>query len=860
MIQKKHSLVNRVLALALSALMLALLPLQVLAETPDYVAEVKIGMGNTAKEAYDALVSEGYTVLTYGDGYENSTGGDDYKQYADLNEKAGSDMPVFGKGDKVVFLGYKTTKNSDEAITDLAVMNMRGGYSVNDYNLLMEAEINNQVLPFIEKFMAAVRDYRVNYASANESNRARAEFVHDMLNRMVDPDTGMLIGDLFLNESKEELGEAYDKLSAADKKKHGDFTTIFMQSNGSLLYTMESLLARSADTASESWVKRFEGKTVDDLLAQFGKMLPADAEKQLDRQYNDLANTLLLTWNDTRAKLREADEAIAAAERILDENLYENNPGITDSFDNADAALDDLLANDLEGEDGINAVDEAFGEVAEALLKKEAVTEASIDELKLIKFARSVQVMKEIRYEDGTLFDFFMLPYEEVSDGEDIRRLYPIVAALSEGQMAALDFLPLYELVLIGTVDGKAYAELELQDEDEEDVLRDISIYDGVNREIYQKDMVGMTTEKLRTDALAKARNEGAVDQALSLARQIMMYASGASIAVSLGLWASRFIYTKMHPLMDTFLQIKELQPKIEALVPKVQVLYANQPVKRSDLLLYRKYTQKVNELAYRPINERVPGMNGPDNSYKYIVDNADDQAEEFLERTLTTRSRLSYVMYGFEIAAIAFTAATVVLTCIELSQYYNVAFTPLPKYMVDAKDVIAYDEKGDQIVVPNQAAFYTSAETNRAESAEYYASLGKFADLNGDVGREWLALYYNTSLQFGKPIIASSLYVQVGKPDVPSGYSKGIHMFGQGGAANLVSDFYCWNDDVNGIYVFYQTDDTVKSDQAPGASGTAFSSGNMVIAGGAGLAVGALVSGFATAAAKKKKYTKASA
>ena len=89
MIQKKHSLVNRVLALALSALMLALLPLQVLAETPDYVAEVKIGMGNTAKEAYDALVSEGYTVLTYGDGYENSTGGDDYKQYADLNEKAG---------------------------------------------------------------------------------------------------------------------------------------------------------------------------------------------------------------------------------------------------------------------------------------------------------------------------------------------------------------------------------------------------------------------------------------------------------------------------------------------------------------------------------------------------------------------------------------------------------------------------------------------------------------------------------------------------------------------------------------------------------------------------------------------------
>ena len=851
MIQKKHSLVNRVLALTLSALILALLPLQVLAETPDYVAEVKIGMGDTAEEAYNALAKDGYTVLTYGDSYENSTGGDDYKQYADLNEKAGSDMPIFGKGDKVVFLGYKTTKNSGEAVTDLAVMNMRGGYSVNDYNLLMEAEINNQVTPFIEKFMAAVRDYRENYASENESNRARAEFVHDMLNRMVDPDTGMLIGDLFLNESKEELGEAYDKLSAADKKMHGDFTTIFMQSNGALLYTMESLLARSADTSDKTWVQRFEGKTVEDLLAQFGNMLPSDAEKQLDRKYNDLANTLLLTWNDTRAKLRDADKAIEAAEQILDTDLFEENPDVAEGLDNADAALDDLLESGQDGEEDEALADEAFQTVAEALLKEEAVTEAVIDEIKLIKFARSVQAMKEIKYEDGTLFDFFMLPYEEVSDGDNIRRLYPIAAALSEGQMAALDFLPLYELVLIGTVDGKAYAELELQDENEEDVIRDVSIYDGVNREIYQKDMVGMTTEKLRTDALAKARNEGAVNQALSLARQIMMYASGASIAVSLGLWASRFIYTKVHPLLDTYLQMERIIPKFERL---------GAALTQSNVKLYRSYAAKIEELRFRPINEALPGVARQGHTYEQIIDGSYPEAEEFLETTLATRSHLSYVMYGFEVAAIALTAATVVLTSIELSQYYNVAFTQLPKYMVDAKDVIAYDEKGNQIVVPNQAAFYTSAETNRAESAEYYASLGKFADLNGDVGREWLALYYNTSLQFGKPIIASSLYVQVGKPDVPNGYSKGIHMFGQGGAANLVSDFYCWNDDVNGIYVFYQTDDTVKSDQAPGASGTAFSSGNMVLAGGAGLAVGALVSGFATAAAKKKKYTKASA
>ena len=136
--QAKNILFRRTLAVLLSALLLALTPLHALADTPDYVSEIKIGMGKTAEEAYNALAKDGYTVLTYGDGYENSTGGDNYKKYADLNEKAGSDAPLVSKGDKVVFLGYKTTKDKNDAITDLALMNMRGGYSVNDYDALME--------------------------------------------------------------------------------------------------------------------------------------------------------------------------------------------------------------------------------------------------------------------------------------------------------------------------------------------------------------------------------------------------------------------------------------------------------------------------------------------------------------------------------------------------------------------------------------------------------------------------------------------------------------------------------------------------------------------------------------------------
>ena len=846
----RYSLIKRMFALTLSVLLLTLTPLHALADTPDYVSEIKIGMGKTAEEAYNALAKDGYTVLTYGDGYESSTGGDDYKQYADLNEKAGSDAPLVSKGDKVVFLGYKTTKDKNDAITDLALMNMRGGYSVNDYDALMEYQINNQIQPLLAKFIAAIQEYRANYASANPGNKARADFAYEMLNRMVDDDTGMKMGDLFLNKSKEELGDEYDKLSDAQKKQHGDLTTIFMQSNGRILYTMESLLARAADTGDDSWVTRFTAATEDSLLAQFGNMLPADAYKQLDRKYNDLANQLLIGWSDTQIKLLKADKAIEMAEESLDTNLYELNQDIVDDTDTANDLMDDIADREVKTEADRAEMDSDLDTVTEAMANNHFLMNVVTDDIEVIKFARAAQVLREIPYQDGTLYDFFTQPYEDVSDDEGIRALYPICAALSEGQKAALDFLPLYELILIGSVSGEEYAEIsqEIENEEASEELKDVSIYESVNRELYQKETVALTSENLRIKAVQAFRNTGKVDEDLSLARQIFMYASAASLAALMGVAAARFVYTKVQPVLDQYLKLKALLDKSAKFKANSGTITAAQMEFKYEVATQWQTTEIPGEIPGIPAGRTYGAAEGA-----YTAD-----FHEYLDPKVATHSRMTYAMYGLEVAAIVLTAVTVTLTWIELKQYYNVEFTKLPKYMVDEADITAYDENGNKIVLQNQAAYYTAAETNRSADAEYYDMLNVYADLNGDVGREWLALYWAKDLNTGKPIIASSLFVQVGKPDLPDGYTKGIHMFGSGGAANLVNDFYCWNDDVNGIYVFYKTDDTVKSDQAPGASGTAFSGGNMVLAGGAGLAVGALISGFATAFAKKKKYAEA--
>ena len=184
----KKSLFTVVLSVLLAVIMASLPSLQVAAaevqSKTEYISEIKIGVGKTAEEAEKAL--DGYTILKDG------------KNNVDLNQKAGGGTG--SKGERVVYLGYKTTTERKEAITALAVMNMKGGYSVKDYELLMEQYMTEQIIPFVENFVVTIKEYRENYNSSNEENKARAQYVHDALNKLTDDDCGDAgLGDLLLN-------------------------------------------------------------------------------------------------------------------------------------------------------------------------------------------------------------------------------------------------------------------------------------------------------------------------------------------------------------------------------------------------------------------------------------------------------------------------------------------------------------------------------------------------------------------------------------------------------------------------------------------------------------------------------------
>ena len=150
--------------------MLVLSPAQVIVSAEGsgkkYISEVKVGMGKTSEEASKELLEEGYTILA-----------DDKGNYADLNEGAGTGNALKeGPNQKIVYLGYKTTDDAGDAITDLAVMNMRGGYSYEDYEKLMKQQMDTQIKPFVDRFISTLSEYRENLKKPQDSaNYKRAD-------------------------------------------------------------------------------------------------------------------------------------------------------------------------------------------------------------------------------------------------------------------------------------------------------------------------------------------------------------------------------------------------------------------------------------------------------------------------------------------------------------------------------------------------------------------------------------------------------------------------------------------------------------------------------------------------------------
>ena len=741
-----------IIALFLVVLIGGQLPARVLAaaNTADYISEIKVFIGD-----YTTAEAEGFTLLKYGN------------NPVDLNQNAGGGLG--SKGEKAVYLGYKTTKNRDEAITDLALMNMKGGYDVAEYEALFDTYLKSQITPLAQNLISSIEEYRANINSENDANRERATYVKKILNKFIDDDTGKGLGNLLLNETKFEMGdEAYNALSDTEKKKHADLLTILSQANGKATLMLESLLVRASDNNDTTWVERLSSITYDDLVDATG-LTPTDAKRQLAKLYDDDAYTILSMWKDFREILLGYDDALAIVEDFDEAETAEEIAALKQT-------LEDAKEDDLDEE----TVADFAQQYADLLVYYRTAIEA-------LQTVAIYDALDEIEYDDGTMLDFFMLEPEELED--DITVLYPLVASFTAGQRAGLEFVSLRELVNIALTNTYSNAE--------EVELAKLSIYDGVDRAIYEKGGVALTTDARRSDAMNKAVEEDTMFSGWTIAMMSVTGATFAAFTASAISWATYALKVK-----NTTTEINRLNTIL------------------SDNMEQGEFIRVFDESSEYSISNM--------NKYKEL--------KSLNKSYISSSNTAKWLSVGFGVAAVILAGFTTYLAWEDMKAYYNVDFTPIPHYMVDEKDIIGYNSKGEKIMLKNQSAYYKVAECNRAENAEMYNMLGTSADMNGDVGRQWLALY-TVKNEAMLPILASSLKVVVGSVEVPAGYETGIHMFGSDAAFNLNSSLYDWNNSAPSVYVYFQTDET-----APATTGANFTGGTLALAGGAGIIIGVVL------------------
>jgi hypothetical protein len=247
---------------------------------------------------------------------------------------------------------------------------------------------------------------------------------------------------------------------------------------------------------------------------------------------------------------------------------------------------------------------------------------------------------------------------------------------------------------------------------------------------------------------------------------------------------------------------------------------------------------------------------------YKAFTQMSKDLSDE--AKALTTSSKIArWLGVGFTVVFALLAAWSIYSTVSEMLEYYHVDFVAIPKYMVERTDITKMVD-GKEVMIKNETAYYKVVQCNRKPGdseveQKNYSILGTANDLNGDVGKQWLALY-SVKYKYGKPILADTFKVVKGDSKLPGGYEIGIHRFGEGAAFNLTSKIFCYNDKPDGTYVYYKNAaDTVAvlTGEEATTSGSLFSGGSLALGGGIGMIVGGgLVALIMTAMNKRKRET----
>ena len=483
--------VKIITALVLTLTIIMLLPLQTAAAAENngkYVSEVYVAYGKDADEAKKTLSDKGFTPV---EGNLNDGG----KTYA--------------------MMGYKTTDDIRDSITDLAVMNMRGDYSVEDYKKLLKGQ-KTEIAEFLDEFMTVIKEYRYNL----KEGKAKAIYVHDLLNNYIEDDTGMKMGDLLNSETLQDKVGVSESIEAENPENLPDLVTILLQGNAQVIKSIETVLLMATDTSFNTWVDRFADVNYDGVLGLIENERPelnteAKQIQYADNFYGETADVLAAQSAEVGRKLR-------------------------------DYAYSGFWTWDTTEEEIRNK----FGDIendANAMLRYQ-------EWLRIAMLYDNLNNFEYERFKKGELLSFFMTP----EDYADEREIYiPMAFALSKGQFYGLPFVDLEQLLIYAFTTDESWKEYVEKNKAEFNKPEDVSVYQNIDRDLYKEDgSVALTGAAQRANNTADGTTgtkEAQMDT-LSKIAAISWAATAGCAVVTLGSMVARHILVNS----DTILKYEE--------------------------------------------------------------------------------------------------------------------------------------------------------------------------------------------------------------------------------------------------------------------------------------------------------------
>ncbi len=436
--------------------------------------------------------------------------------------------------------------------------------------------------------------------------------------------------------------------------------------------------------------------------------------------------------------------------------------------------------------------------------------------------------LKDISYSGEwgeTLYDFFRPEDEHADYSEEYEFFAPLAASLSKGQRAALEFIKLSTLLKLG-VSSDSVMEADLPSIDEffsnskDKQAESISIYTGINRSFFRMG-VALTMDALIQKGMGYYPYEDF---------QIEDFIIGMIYNADMGLIIIQMI------LDSIFGSMMPDDDKI------AEQLISDVSEKKDILQDSISQTEEISlKQTIEDANHDLMGYAKKGNKFESLI----------------TASRwLDGIGGGLMVLAAA-------LSGVQICRFYHRTFTMIPVMVVDKADRVSYttDANGNQVNLINfdQFVCYEAVKCNRQEIglhknvqngvSDYIEwGCGSVADINADVGKQWLAMYVNRSSIKGDPILADSLTLQKVSSNMPAKCNGCLHMFTFESPVKIDDTAYCYRDDNKGMYLFWKGDKTALAKSTATGMNTsvnnasmasAFNAGYLALAGIGGLALG---------------------